>query len=391
MNPLLLEAIKNEDWIKSIYQELHKIPEMGLQEFKTKQKILNYLKEIGISYTTFKEHTAIVAEIFNPNNEITIALRSDIDALPIGEDNNLSFKSQHSKMMHACGHDAHTAILLGACKILYEKRESLSVNVKLFFQPAEETVGGAQRMIDDGCMNNPKVDYIFGLHVAPLLECGTIELKYDTFNASTDTLTIKIIGKNAHGAYPHHGIDAIVTSAHVVSALQTLVSRNIDPINSLVLTIGTINGGVRPNIICDEVTLSATLRTLNEETRTYAQNRIKQLIQSVCTGFGADFEITIERGYDALVNDNNMVDLIYKNASELIEKEHISIKKNPSLGAEDFSFFLNHAQGAFYNLGCGNTEKGYTAAIHTPQFKVDQDCLKIGVALQLANVLSFNK
>ncbi len=390
MKNSLNKSFHIENWLKNIYQELHMIPEIGLKEFKTREKIISVLEEIGIEYTTFDNHTAVVASIINHKNKKTIALRADIDALPIQEKNDLPFKSKHENTMHACGHDAHTAMVLGACKLLYEMKDELNINVKFFFQPAEETDGGALRMIEDGCMKNPPVDHVFGLHVTPELSSGQIELVYDSMNASTDTFKIKILGKKAHGAYPHHGVDAIVCSAQVINALQTLVSRNISPTDSVVFTIGAIHGGIRQNIICDEVELLATLRTLNEKTRNYTKQRICEIIENTCHANEAKFSIDIEKGYDSLVNDNEMVDLVYKNACELFSKENVTIRKIPSLGAEDFSFFLKHAKGAFFNLGCANFEKGYTAKAHTSEFIVDQEALKYGVALHIANVLSFN-
>ena len=222
------------DWLVNVRRDLHKTPELGLKEFETKEKIKKYLDEIGISYIEYKNTTAIVAQI-NGGFEKTVGLRADIDALPIDEELDLDYKSKNPGVMHACGHDAHTAILLGACKVLYENRDLLKVNVKFFFQPGEE-IGAGKYMIEEGCLENPKVDMVFGLHVGSHIKTGYIEIKKGTAAASTDRLILKVLGKNGHGAYPHEGVDAIVIASYLVTALQSIISRNIDPTDSAVIS-----------------------------------------------------------------------------------------------------------------------------------------------------------
>ena len=219
----IINKVKNlKSWIINIRRDLHQTPELGLEEFLTKEKIIKYLEEIGIDYITYPNHTGVMAYI-NKNAKNTVAIRADIDALPILENNNKSYKSIYNGKMHACGHDAHTAILLGSCKVLYDMKDELDVNVKFFFQPAEETIGGAKLLIEDGCMDNPKVDYTIGLHVMPHINTGMVELQYDSMNASTDTVSITIEGKQSHGAYPHQGVDAIVVASHVICAFKVLL------------------------------------------------------------------------------------------------------------------------------------------------------------------------
>ena len=383
----LTNKIKNlKSWLIDVRRDLHKTPELGLEEFLTKEKIIKYLEEIGIDYTTYPDHTGVMAYINN-----TVAIRADIDALPIVETNNKSYKSIHSGKMHACGHDAHTAILLGSCKVLYDMRDELDVNVKFLFQPAEETVGGAKLLIKDGCMENPKVDYTIGLHVMPHINTGMVELQYGSMNASTDTVSITIEGKQGHGAYPHQGVDAIVAAGHVICALQSIVSRNIDPVDSVVLSLGVINGGIKENVICPKVTIGGTLRTLNPDTRRYAKERIKEIVDFTCKGLGAKGSVDIEEGYAPLVNDNFVVDIVKENAINLLGKDNVVFRKHPSLGAEDFSFFLEHSKGAFYHLGCRNEEKNILSPLHTADFDIDEDCLEIGVMLHVLNTLSFAK
>lgn len=384
----LKDDIKNiKDWLIKIRRDIHLTPELGLEEFITNKKIKKYLDEIKIPYKTFN-HTGIVAYI-NNNAKTTIAIRCDIDALPIEEKNDTSYKSIFKGKMHACGHDAHTAILLGTCKILYSIKDKLNVNVKFFFQPAEETVGGAKLLINDGCMENPKVDYTFGLHVAPHLDTGFVELKYGTMNASTDDIFIKIKGKKSHGAYPHQGIDAIVCASYVITTIQTLVSRNTSPNDSIVISFGIIEGGVKENIVCDEVIIKGTLRTLNNTTRNFVKKRIKEITENTCKSFGAFCDIKITEGYEPLINDTCVVNLIKANCEKILGKEKVIIKNEPSLGAEDFSFYLNHSKGAFYHIGCKNPNTNITYNLHTDAFDIDEDCLIIGVLVHVVNVLSF--
>lgn len=375
-----------EDWIINVRRDLHKTPELGLKEFKTREKIKKYLDEIGIDYVEYKNTTAVVAEI-NNGFEKTVALRADIDALPISEELDLEYKSQNEGVMHACGHDAHTAMLLGACKILYENRDLLKVNVKFLFQPGEE-IGAGKYMIEEGCLENPKVDMIFGMHVGSHIKTGYIEIKKGTAAASTDRLILKVLGKNGHGAYPHEGVDAIVISSYLVTALQSIVSRNIDPTDSVVISFGKIEGGHKGNIICDEVKLTGTLRTLNEDSRHLAKEKIKALCENISAGFGGKVDLEIIPGIPTLVNNSELVDLVVKNTSELLGADKVLEKEKSPLGAEDFSWFLQKVPGVFFNLGCGNENKNATYPIHNSKFNIDEDCLLIGTMIHVKNVLS---
>ena len=390
MNNILDESINIKDWLISVRRDLHSTPELGLEEFITKDKIIKYLKEINIDYKTFENHTGIVAYINTPNATKTIAIRADIDALPITELNDLNYKSLFNGKMHACGHDAHTAILLGTCKLLNKMKDKLNVNLKFFFQPAEETVGGAKLLIKDNCMKNPDVDYMLGLHVQPYLESGQVEIQYGTMNASTDTINIIVKGKQGHGAYPHLGIDAIVVASNIITNLQTIVSRNIDPTDSIVLSLGTINGGTKANIICNEVKINGTLRTLNPKTRIFAKSRIEDIVKYTCMAYNADGFVEIEEGYSPLVNDNSVVDIVKNSAVNLFGKDNVFIREKASLGAEDFSFFLENSKGAFYHLGCGNKSKNITSGLHTANFNIDENCLALGVALHIKNIFNLS-
>lgn len=382
-----IDEIFNE--LVEIRRDFHKNPELSQNEFRTQKKIREYLNKWGIENYVCAE-TGVVGIIRGRKPGKTIGVRGDIDALPINEKNNSSYCSVNPGVMHACGHDAHTTIVLGLGKIIKEladSEESISGNVKLFFQPAEETIGGGDRMVKEGCMLNPTVDYVLGLHVMPYIDAGKVELKYGKLNASTDSINITLKGKASHGAYPDKGIDAIVMAGNVITALQTIVSRNISPLNSVVISLGKISGGVKDNVIADEVKISGTLRALDDETRKYTKERISNIVNNVALTYGGEGITEFYDGYQALINNDEVVEVIKENAEKLLGKENIVFKEFPSLGAEDFSYFSDVAKGAFFHLGCGNSVKGITSPIHTENFDIDEECLKVGVKLQVENVL----
>ncbi|MBV1758264.1 MAG: amidohydrolase [Dethiosulfatibacter sp.] len=373
--------------IISIRRDIHAHPELGMEEYRTAEIIKGFLDKNNIENYSIA-NTGVVGVIKGQNGGKTVAIRADIDALPIEEKTDLSFKSVHPNKMHACGHDVHTAILLGAGQILKKMENDLTGNVKLFFQPAEETVGGALPMINEGCMDNPKVDFVIGLHVSVNIPTGSVQFKYNKMNASTDEFTINVSGKAGHGAYPQDTVDAIVIAGHLITALQTVVSRNISPIESVVISIGTIQGGSGSNIIADKVHMTGTLRALNEQQRQSAKNNIIRIVENTCSSMGGIGRVEFTEGYKALVNNDEVVDILKEKAVELLGKDHVYIANEPSLGAEDFSFFLDKAKGAFYNLGCGNINQNIVHKGHHPMFLVDEDCIKTGILLQVENAIS---
>jgi amidohydrolase len=252
--------------------------------------------------------------------------------------------------------------------------------VKLFFQPAEETIGGAQRMIEEGCMENPPVDYVCGLHVAPSLKTGEIEVKHGQMYAASDELVIRLHGKSSHGAYPDQGIDSIVMAASLILTLQSFVSRSISPLDQAVLSIGSIHGGTAHNILAESVELKGALRTTSPSTRKRAKEIIARQVKHVAAAFGGRAELEIKPGYDALLNTDALVDLLIDIAQPILGKEQIRQKTTPGMGVEDFSFFLNQAAGVFFHLGCGGND---SPPLHSPKFAIDEDCLSIGVRLEI--------
>ena len=379
----LVEAQKN--WMVDIRRRLHRIPERGFAEVKTQQVIMETLDALGIPYTT--ERTWVVGVIEGALPGQVVALRADMDALPLEEPEGLPFRSEHPGMMHACGHDAHMTMVLGAAKALMAMRDRLPGTVKLLFQPAEETDGGAEPMVQRGVMENPHVDRVYGLHVQPYLPVGVIETRAGTLNASTDDVELTIHGRSSHGAYPESGADAIVCAAQVITSLQTLVSRNVSPLASAVLSLGMISGGTAGNIICDRVSLRGTLRTANGEIRAMMKRRIAEVANGVAAAMGCTAEVCITSGYAALVNDEAEAARVMRVGARLLGEKNVVRKAAPSMGGEDFSFFCEDVPGAFFHLGCVKKEDMPAPLLHSRDFHLDEDCLTVGAMMHVALVL----
>lgn len=386
---VLAEAEKIKDWLVEIRRDFHMNPELGMEEFRTRDKIVEYLKALDIEYVTGIAGTGVLGIIRGKEEGKTVALRADMDALPIEDKKNVPYRSTVPGKMHACGHDAHMTILLGAARLLKSMEDQLRGNVKLLFQPAEETVGGAKPMIQAGVMENPKVDAVFGLHVTPEISVGEIGIKYGQMNAASDTIKIILRGKSSHGAYPQEGVDTIMMAGQVLTALQSIVSRNMDPRNSAVVTIGTIRGGTQGNIIADKVELVGTVRTLDPNTRSLVIKRIEEIVTNLAKAMGGEGEFIREEGYTALINADEIVDIVKANAEEMLGLDKVHVLRQASLGVEDFAYFAQEAPGAFYRLGSRNEKKGIIHDAHYCLFDIDEDCLVIGAALQTQNALYF--
>ncbi len=373
-----------EKWLIDVRRDFHSYPELGQKEYRTMEKICEYLDEMKIKYRSKVFKTGVIADIEGKDKGYTIAIRADIDALPIQDKKNCSYSSKNEGVCHACGHDAHTTIALGVAKYFSESGELPPCNIRILFQPAEETVGGAKPMIEEGALEG--VNCVFGLHVDEYLEIGKIGIKYGAMNASSDTLKIKIKGKSCHGAYPSDGVDAIMVASHVMVALQSIVSRNIDARENGVITLGTIHGGTQGNIVAEEVELVGTLRTLDPEVRKKMLKRIEEIVTTLPIAFGGSGEFIREEGYTALINHDKEVDIVRKNGESLLGAENIFEKKLANMGVEDFAYFIENTPGAFYTLGIKNIAKGIDAPAHNGNFDIDEEALKIGVMLQLMNI-----
>lgn len=374
-------AIKDE--LVAIRRDLHEHPEIGFQEVRTSGIIKKFLKDNGIPYTEVaKTGVCGIIKGTKEGNNKTIALRGDIDGLPIKDMKTCEYKSQENGKMHACGHDAHTTILLGAAKVLNKHKDKFSGTVKLLFEPGEETTGGAIPMIEEGVLDNPNVDAILGLHVDEETDCGTIKIKKGVVNAASNPFTIKITGQGGHGASPHTTVDPIVIASHIVLALQTIVSREIAPVNPAVITVGTLNAGTAQNIIPGEATLSGMIRTMTKEDREFAIRRLNEIVNGIATISRAKTEIKIDESYPCLYNNDEFVDLISESANVVLGKENVLEQRAPKMGVESFAYFANERPAAFYFLGSGNKTKKTTEPAHSNLFNIDEDCLPIGVAIQ---------
>ena len=390
MKNFKLEADNIKDELKQIRRTLHQYPELGFEETNTSKYIKEFLTKEGIEYTEFAKTgvCGIINGTKEGNNKV-IALRADIDGLPIQDKKTCEYSSKVKGKMHACGHDGHTTILLGAAKILNKHKDEFSGIVKLIFEPAEETTGGAKVMIKEGVLENPKVDVMCGLHVEETIDCGSIMVRKGTVNAASNPFNITIKGAGGHGAYPDTAIDPIVIAGHVITSLQSIVSREIKPVNPSVVTIGSIHGGTAQNIIPSEVKMSGIIRTMTNEDREFAKQRLKEIVNGICTTFRGSAEIEIEESYPCLYNDDDMVDLLEKSAIEILGEENVKLQKNPKLGVESFAYFANEVPSVFYFLGIRNEKKGIIHSAHNNLFDIDEDALPIGVAIQCEIALNY--
>ena len=372
------KEIKNiKDEIYTIRRHFHRYPELSFKEFNTAETISQHLDNLGISHKKGVGKTGIVGEInFGPGP--TIALRADMDALPIQEENNLDYKSLNDGVMHACGHDGHMAILLGAANALSNNSKLKKGTVRFIFQPAEEGLGGAKYMIEDGCLD--KVDEIYGLHLWNYQLYGEVGIKDGPVMASADLFDIEVSGKGGHGATPQGTIDAIVVASNLVTMLQTIVSRNTNPLESTVLSIGKIKGGHNFNIISDKVHMSGTTRAYTEENRTMIKQRMKEVIEGVSKSFGADIKLNYKDGYPPTVNHSSQVEKVLEAASSVVA----SGAKNPylSMGGEDFSYYLQNKPGCFFFVGSApNENEILSTPHHCSHFNIDERALLIGASV----------
>lgn len=375
-------SIKYSEEVVALRRHLHANPELSYQEFNTAKYIATKLKEFGLQPTEGIGGTGVVALIEgkNPGKKI-IALRADIDALPITEANPVEYKSKNNGVMHACGHDVHTASLLGTAKILNETKGQWEGTVKLIFQPGEEkNPGGASIMIKEGVLQNPAPVSIIGQHVFPLLSVGKIGFREGKYMASSDEIYLKVIGKGGHGAAPELAIDPVVIASHIIIALQQIISRNASPKQPTVLTFGKITAMGATNIIPDEVNIAGTFRALNEDWRKDGLSRIKKMAEGLAESMGGKCEVDIHHGYPCLENNPALTQRIRLAAEEYVGKENV-VDIEQTLGSEDFAYYSQLIQASFYRLGTRNEAKGITSYVHTPTFDIDESALKISPGL----------
>jgi amidohydrolase len=361
---------------------LHANPELSFQEVNTARFVAERLRSFGIEPQEGVADTGLVAVIRGNNPESkTIALRADMDALPILEANHVPYKSTNNGVMHACGHDAHTASLLGTAYILNQIKDSFEGTVKLIFQPGEEKIpGGASLMIRDGVLQNPAPTYILGQHVAPNIPVGKIGFREGLYMASADELYVTVKGKGGHGAMPDINIDSVLIASHIIVALQQIVSRHANPRIPSVLSFGKIIANGATNVIPDEVYIEGTFRTMDEEWRASAHRKMKKMAEGIAEAMGATCEFTIMRGYPFLKNAPELTKRVKSRATEYMGKENV-IDLDIWMAAEDFAYYTQHIDACFYRLGTRNEERGIVSSVHTPTFDIDERALEIGAGL----------
>jgi amidohydrolase len=364
-----------------IRRHLHAHPELSYKEFQTSAFVQEKLRNLGIPFDV-KATTGVVGIIKgkNPENRV-IALRADMDALPIREENQVPYKSRNEGVMHACGHDAHTSILLGASKILQELKSEWEGTVKLIFQPGEEkNPGGASLLVKEGVLHDPQPQAIFGLHVHPGLETGKFSFRSGPSMASADEIYITVRGKGGHAANPHLTIDTILVASHIVIALQQVISRNKNPFSPSVLTISSFQGGYTTNVIPSEVKLMGTFRAMDESWRFQAHKLIQKICKGVAQSMGAEIDVLIDVGYPVVINDEMLYPVAKKKAEEFVGKENVE-ETEVRMGSEDFGYYTQEVPGCFYRLGVMNTARGIVSGVHTPTFDIDESAIEKGMGM----------
>jgi len=356
-------------------RDLHRIPEVGYTEEKTSAYVADYLTREGLEVQTGIAQFGVVGLLDTGKPGPTLMVRADIDALPLQEETGLEFASTHDGVMHACGHDAHMAMGLVAATVLNKIKDEFTGTVKFIFQPAEEGPGGAEPMIKEGVMENPKVDYAIGCHVWPDIPEGTIGVRSGPFLAAMDRWDLKIIGKGGHGAMPHQCVDALEVGTQVVNALQRISSRHMSPLEPVVVTVGSFHAGTAFNIIPGEAELNGTTRTFNLDVWHSWEERLDKVIRGVCESMGVEYEFKFSKGYPPTINDEAMSDLVRRCATDVVGADKV-VEPAKTMGGEDMSFFLQKAKGCFFALGVGSEGR---APVHNPQFTFNEDVLTLGV------------
>ena len=380
--------------LKENRRYIHMHPELSFREYNTSSFIQKKLDEMGVKYVSGIAENGICAYIYgNKNIESesmkSILIRADMDALPIDEVSDKPYKSQNKDVMHACGHDAHVAVLLGVCKVLNNFKDKFGGVVKAVFQPGEETSGGALPMIEEGVLENPHTDVCVALHCDSDLDCGTIRVKPGSLYASPDDFRITVKGKGGHGAEPHNCIDPIMISASIIQALNNLISRETDPFDNAVISVGSIHGGSATNIIPDSVEIQGTARSLTNEVRGFLKKRIGETAEGICKTFGAECEYEYTELFPPLINDEKLAEDVYDSACRSIGKDKCVWGGAPTMAGEDFSYFSQNRPSVLFKLGCRNKSLGIVSPIHHSSFDIDENCLKTGVNVFVGFVLDY--
>ena len=366
---------EHKDLITKLRRDLHLIPEPAYTEKKTSAYVADYLGRQGLEVQTGIARTGVVGLMKLTRPGKTLMIRSDMDALPVTEATGLPFASTHGGAMHACGHDGHMSMVLGAATILNKVKDKLNGNIKFLFQPAEEGPGGAKPMIEAGVMENPHVDFSVGCHVWPAIPEGGIGVKAGYLMAAMDRFDIRIIGKGGHGAMPHLCVDALEVGTQVVNALQRIASRQMNPLSPTVVTVGSFQAGTTFNVIPGEAEMCGTTRTFDRDIRNSWPERLEKIVRGVCGSMGADYELKYTQGYPPLLNDESMAEVVRKCAADVVGEDRV-IEPEQTMGGEDMAFYLEKSKGCFFFLGVGREG---CAPLHNPEFDLNEDVLLTGV------------
>ncbi len=372
-------------------RDFHMHPETSCNEFRTADIVAKYLESLGIDvYRHFAgKLPSVVGVLRGCCPGPTVALRADMDALRFQELSDLPYRSTVDGVMHACGHDCHTASLMCAAEVLAKHRSELRGNVKFIFEPAEEDIGGARLMIENGVLENPHVDAIFGLHVENAYQTGSICICNGEMQAASDRLVIKIKGKSVHGAFPHLGIDAIMIASHFLVTLQTMMAREKDTFEHAIITFGQISGGTARNIVCDEVILNGICRTLNPATRELLNRRIDEILQGITQAFHGSYEFDRQMSFPALICNSELTNHVKSAAEKVIGSQNIQTMPHAVLGCESFAYFSEKVPGSYFWLGSGNVEKQIDMPLHTPCFDIDESCMITAIAMHASIVYNY--
>lgn len=387
-----IEEIKSRvdeifDEVVAFRRQLHMYPELSEEESETAKRIQAKLESLGIEYQADVAGHGVVGTIYGQNRDHAVGIRADIDALPIEEQTCFDFKSKNPGIMHACGHDIHTAILYGTAKVLSEMKDELPGSIKLFFQPSEETVGGAKQMIDEGCLRNPEVRSVIGLHVESTVPTGSVLFTPGPMNAASCEFYVTVEGKSCHGAHPDAGIDPLIPACSMVSALQSVITRKLDPAETGLITVGQFHSGTKNNVIPGETKFSGIIRTLNLANRDRIKEEIKRICHGIAVAHGAMAHVEFHDSYPSLENDDQLYAWMKSAAEEALGKEKIFVQPKPSLGADDFSYFCHESHGLYYMIGTGLTDGCESFPIHSEFFNPDEECIRAGILTEVVGSL----
>lgn len=383
-----------KELVNQVYDEavtfrrsLHMHPELSEHEEETAAAICRKLDSLGIRYSSGIAGNGISAVIYGKNPNRGVGIRADMDALPLTEKTDVPFKSVNPGVMHACGHDIHTAILLGTAQVLNQMRDCLPGSVRLFFQPSEETIGGAKQMIEAGCLEAPRIDSVIGLHVDTDIDAGDVEFIPGHMNAASTEFFVTVKGKSCHGAHPTDGIDALLPACSMVTGLQSVITRRMSPVDPVLITVGRFISGTKGNIISGEAEFSGIIRVLDMKNMPPAKKYISDMCTSTAEAYGATCVVNFRDSYPSLENDAVLLSWAKDAFSQVLGKDHIKINEKPSLGADDFSYFCHQSRGLYYNIGARRPGETRPFPIHSDRFNPDEECIRTGIITETAAVL----